>query len=351
MHNIIEQYGTFSEIFLNKHSTIVDCGVGNNIFNGWRETKVNNTIHAKVDRELAEEAIVKYIGRSANGRVAIHVNGCVLDNRGNNITLCSKREAQQHRRLLKPRNLVGIKFDSISKKYAASVVNNGKKSILGYYKTKYDALIAREKLLVEGDKQSNLIGWGITKPVIAFAGQQGSGKDTWMNHLIEMFSRLNVDTKTTGIKKTFRHHAESVTQELDSLGYNVSELAHKELLLRISTWAEEHVDENIWSDLFLDQLLDVRTVAIASDIRTQMNVDALEKAGKIRKVVLINLTASEEARKKRIKGHWRKNGGYTEKKLHRGMLKENAVDWYDINTETDIKEIFPQIVEAVFKRF
>jgi hypothetical protein len=172
-------------------------------------------------------------------------------------------------------------------------------------------------------------------PVIAFHGQQGSGK----THLTRYTEKLLLDryfaVVNYGIKKTFEHLSLPIAESLDLDIAGKDLLAYKELQKAISCWGEQHVNANIWSDrYYIEVMLNLYNHAVISeDIRTPMNLNALIRmAEEGRQVFLFQLQASEEVRRERCDA-WRENAGYTEKPLVRPEWLPAGLVWQTVNTE------------------
>jgi hypothetical protein len=75
-----------------------------------------------------------------------HINGNTLDNRKNNLRICTNRENISNRTKLGTNNtsgILGVRFDNRRNKWYADIQYKGKCIFLGYFNIKEDAIKAR----------------------------------------------------------------------------------------------------------------------------------------------------------------------------------------------------------------
>lgn len=93
-----------------------------------------------------------YVGTSSNGeaRVSIrdenHINGNTLDNRKQNLRLCTNAENLQNRVNIPTNNssgIIGVHFDRSRNKWKVEIGVNGKNKYIGRYNTLEEATKAR----------------------------------------------------------------------------------------------------------------------------------------------------------------------------------------------------------------
>ena len=75
-----------------------------------------------------------------------HINGNTLDNRKNNLRICTNRENTSNRTKLGTNNtsgILGVRFDNRRNKWYADIQYKGKYIFLGYFNIKEDAIKAR----------------------------------------------------------------------------------------------------------------------------------------------------------------------------------------------------------------
>lgn len=75
-----------------------------------------------------------------------HINGNTLDNRKNNLRICTNRENTSNRTKLGTNNtsgILGVRFDNRRNKWYADIQYKGKCIFLGYFNIKEDAIKAR----------------------------------------------------------------------------------------------------------------------------------------------------------------------------------------------------------------
>lgn len=86
-----------------------------------------------------------------DGMVIDHINHDVLDNRKENLRICTQQKNMENRSVNKNNTskVTGVSFDKKAKKWSAYIYRNKRKIHLGYYYTKEEAIEAR--LLAEDE--------------------------------------------------------------------------------------------------------------------------------------------------------------------------------------------------------
>lgn len=183
-----------------------------------------------------------------------------------------------------------------------------------------------------------------TDAIVAFHGQQGSGKSALSKFTFHLLREIVMGITIYNLKDTFSQYALTIAKDLGLDHQQKDLLAYKELQKAISCWGEEHYDKYIWSRKYMNVLSGTHSekVVITDDIRTPMNLQALHAiADEGRQVILFRLLASEEVRRSRCSAY-RENAGYTELLLERPGEGEYPLGpnlrWVDINTELPKEE-------------
>lgn len=176
------------------------------------------------------------------------------------------------------------------------------------------------------------------KPVIGIHGLQGSGKTYLFNQLTEALL-TDQDFKLINIKGTFAPVVDAARKAYEDMGYQLETPAFKQLQLRLSTFGEQFLSENIWTDRFVHDVSQYEGWAIADDIRTQYNIDGLREIAKGRPVVLFALDVPEAIRRARLGAAFRENGSYTEKLLERPFNLPKNFRWVTLDENWTLNQI------------
>ena len=105
-------------------------------------------LYNKNGDKIAEALIdTEDIGKISSDKWCIdHINGNTLDNRKNNLRICTNRENTSNRTKLGTNNtsgILGVRFDNRRNKWYADIQYKGKCIFLGYFNIKEDAIKAR----------------------------------------------------------------------------------------------------------------------------------------------------------------------------------------------------------------
>lgn len=172
--------------------------------------------------------------------------------------------------------------------------------------------------------------------VVAFHGQQGSGKTALTKYVESLATKLEVFRY--GIKSTFSKYATDICEDLGLETSGADLLRYKQLQLAISTWGETQVNKMIWTDKYVKEVASAfNQLVITDDIRTEMNVSGLLQLAEAgREVYLFALRCPEEVRRARCSA-WRPEGGYTEQPLQKPTqaLPPNF-HWIEVDTSLSL---------------
>ena len=93
----------------------------------------------------------RYIMNPSDDLVVDHINHNPLDNRRNNLRICTQQENQFNRSIQynNTSGFTGVSFHKYSNKWMAYIKINKKKKFLGYYNTKEEAAKARRLAEIE----------------------------------------------------------------------------------------------------------------------------------------------------------------------------------------------------------
>lgn len=177
------------------------------------------------------------------------------------------------------------------------------------------------------------------KPIIAIHGLQGSGKTYLVNTIITMLLPSTEKYKYINIKSTFMALADLLTDQYKSMGYELNEAQRKQLLLGVSTFGEQHVDEMIWTKAWVRAASLTGDIVVVDDIRTEFNIRGLREISEIRPVILFKLDVPEEIRRRRLGPKWRDNGGYTEVLMKRPSDLPKNFQWIELTEDWTLSDI------------
>lgn len=195
--------------------------------------------------------------------------------------------------------------------------------------------------------------------IIAFHGQQGSGKTTLVEKIYsgdifkahQKFS--NMTYRKISIKDCINIFVNPIISH-PNIAPKITKDKYlsilKNLQRRISTWAEEFVDSNIWSDMYVERVheeLLTSDCILTEDIRTPMNLKALQTLSNVTDVYLFRLVCPEEIRRERV-SVWREPNSYTENLLERPISLPKNMVWQDLDTTQDINTTL-QIIRNVVR--
>lgn len=133
-------------------STIVDDGIGDEIkFKKWyadkgnkEKTKYYATSYTREGGKKVKIYLHRIIVGAKKGQYVDHINGDTLDNRGENLRICSPSENQMNRNVVS-KNFSGHKGVSYERKsglWTARIKMGGKSNWLGRFALKDDAINA-----------------------------------------------------------------------------------------------------------------------------------------------------------------------------------------------------------------
>lgn len=91
----------------------------------------------------------RLILNAPSGMIVDHINGNPLDNRKENLRICTQRENMQNMHKHRSGRLVGCCFNKRNKKWLSRIEVGGKRKYLGYYSTELEAHEAYKEALKE----------------------------------------------------------------------------------------------------------------------------------------------------------------------------------------------------------
>jgi hypothetical protein len=147
--NEIVDCGSYSEIVLydknkqEKARTKIDNEDVEKIKN--RKWYLSSTGYVMSDTEKKATLLHRYITNAGKGYVVDHINHDTLDNRKNNLRVCTQSENIQNSIRNIKSNTGHIGVTKVKKWWTAQICVNGKHLYLGIYKTLYDAINARKQ--------------------------------------------------------------------------------------------------------------------------------------------------------------------------------------------------------------
>ena len=86
----------------------------------------------------------RFITKCPDDKMVDHINRNPLDNRKENLRLCTNFENCQNKKEKNNKLPIGVNYHKASSKYRAYIVHGNKQISLGYYKNLDDAIKARE---------------------------------------------------------------------------------------------------------------------------------------------------------------------------------------------------------------
>ena len=122
----------------------------------WHCSRQPNTCYAKTwpSRTLGKRlpiAMHRLIMNAPPGVEVDHINGNGLDNRKENLRLCSHKENSQNKHRRMPGNK-GVSWHSRDKKWVAQFWKNGIKYHVGYFTSEDEAVIAYNKAVNDNSR-------------------------------------------------------------------------------------------------------------------------------------------------------------------------------------------------------
>lgn len=197
-----------------------------------------------------------------------------------------------------------------------------------------------------------------TNPVIVFHGQQGSGKSSWSERVVQFLKEQSPITAAWrpqfspiryGIKSTFSELTELV---FSMVGIDPSQhLFHYKEYQRHTSTCFEGIEPTIWSNKFHDKVVTEYKghAVVMDDCRSKMNLDALRHIAESgRQVLFFALHADEEIRKQRVSA-WRPPVDYTEQMLSQPSELPESFKWVDVDTNGD-KDTAWETIHSTFVR-
>lgn len=88
----------------------------------------------------------RLVANTPKGMVTDHLNGDKLDNRRENLRICTQEQNTWNQRPYGKSKLVGVWFDPARSKFVAHIAKSGKKITIGRYKTAQEAADARDNM-------------------------------------------------------------------------------------------------------------------------------------------------------------------------------------------------------------
>jgi hypothetical protein len=117
--------------------------------NQWNWHCSNNNYAVRTDNKLKKTIYMhRVIINSPDKLSTDHINGNGLDNRKENLRVCTQTQNNGNRKLNKnsTSGIKGISWNKINKKWKARISTKGKRKHLGYFKNKNDAKKAYTKV-------------------------------------------------------------------------------------------------------------------------------------------------------------------------------------------------------------
>ena len=91
-----------------------------------------------------EVKLHRLVLQTPKGMVTDHINGNKLDNRRENLRICTQQQNTWNQKPYGKSGVVGVWFDKARNKYVAHIGGNGKKTTIGRYNTLEEAIDARD---------------------------------------------------------------------------------------------------------------------------------------------------------------------------------------------------------------
>lgn len=172
--------------------------------------------------------------------------------------------------------------------------------------------------------------------VVLVSGKQGSGKDTLVDSLTEVWG-AHAYFNTLKFAKTIYEMHDECRRILRSKGVVIKPEKEGELLQYLGTdWGRRHYGQNVWVNCFKADCLHIfghykrkqvkdPVVIMCSDLRFRNEFDAFKDTSDI-KVFRVRLRCDRETRMKRATS-WRDNENH---------VSETDLDAYDIENKFDL---------------
>ncbi len=174
-----------------------------------------------------------------------------------------------------------------------------------------------------------------TPYLFALHGPAGAGKTTVAKFLMQRYP----DMLSCNIKDSFSAYAKQIFAEVGFKPENNLKI-YKKLQLDISTAGEE-LDPKCWSDKYVAMLKFYPGHVVTDDIRTTMNLDALQQASITRSVILIVLNCPFEIRNARVSVK-RDPNNYTEQYL--SIPKHHKYVKFELDTSGAQEDTFVKLL-------
>lgn len=129
----------------NKFEFIVDDSDYNDVsLKPWYYLKGSTSRTSYIYTKNAKETIYlhRFLMKPNKGEIIDHINGNGLDNRRENLRICTHSQNKMNRQANTGRNFKGVTFDKKEKrrkKWRAFIVKNGKCKTIGHYFTEIEA--------------------------------------------------------------------------------------------------------------------------------------------------------------------------------------------------------------------
>lgn len=138
--------------------TLVDSDVADWLGHVWLTARTNGH-YVSFTRNGKVIYLHRYVMDASDGQVVDHINGNTLDNRRENLRVCSHADNIRHRTSINKNNSSGkrgVFFHNRRKHWCATIKHNRKTTHIGSFKTFDEAKLARER--VESEMWANFKG-------------------------------------------------------------------------------------------------------------------------------------------------------------------------------------------------
>jgi len=124
----------------------------------WSAHRNGNTFYAVRHIRIGKKRLMEWIHRRilglkpGDGKYVDHINNNGLDNRRNNLRVCTNKENLRNRTIKQSNNTSGFRgvyWNKRKRKWEASIGINSQRKHLGYYESKTDAAMAYNRAAIK----------------------------------------------------------------------------------------------------------------------------------------------------------------------------------------------------------